>query len=93
MRRFTRAFAVGKERWRQLRRTGSFAAKHSPDKPIFSPDFGSKPTTSRTGKSTLIPRVTHGVSRNPRQAQNTASSRKQARIGFRQKEDLENKFV
>src|SRR2546426_12295768 len=28
--------------------------------PIFSPDFGSKPTISRTGKSTLIPRGTHG---------------------------------
>jgi hypothetical protein len=60
MRRFTRAFAVGKERWRQLRRTGLFAAKHSPDKPIFSSDFGSKPTISRTGRSTLIPRGTHG---------------------------------
>src|SRR5205807_1950803 len=60
MRRFTRAFAAGKARWRQLRRTGLFAAKHSPDKPIFSPDSGSKPAISRTGKSTLIPRGIHG---------------------------------
>src|SRR5205807_3716603 len=65
MRRFTRAFAAGKARWRQLRRTGLFAAKHSPDKPIFSPDFGSKPAISRTGKSTLIPRGIHGY-REPR---------------------------
>src|SRR5438128_6847600 len=28
--------------------------------PIFSPDFGSEPAVSRTGKSTLIPRGTHG---------------------------------
>src|SRR5207245_4465971 len=60
MRKFTRTSAVGKERLRQLRRTGLFAAKHSPDKPIFSPDFRSKPAISRTGRPTLIPRGTHG---------------------------------
>src|SRR5437879_9209458 len=60
MRRFTRVFAVGKERWRQLRRTGLFAAKHSPDKPIFSPDPKSRPAISGTRSFTLIPRGTHG---------------------------------
>ena len=60
---------------------------HNP--PIISPDSKSKPTISRTRSFTLIPTGNTRRSENPRQADNTVVSKKQARIKFRQKTNPE----
>src|SRR2546425_11329857 len=61
--------------------------------PGISPDFGSKPTIFRTGKSTLIPRGTHGYRETRDKPRTPLPQENKPEMGFRQKEDLENKFV
>src|SRR6266567_1234543 len=77
-------------RWSLFPRPAPFVAR-SPrtQSPIISPDSKSKPTISRTRSFTLIPTGNTRRSENPRQADNTVVSKKQARIKFRQKTNPE----
>jgi hypothetical protein len=60
---------------------------------ITSPDSGSKHVISRTGFSTLIPRGIHGDRKTSDKPITRPSQRNKPETGFRQKEDIEKKFL
>jgi|SRR6266568_6849129 len=69
------------------------AREEKGDSLVFSPVLGFKPTISGTGYSTLIPRGKHRDRKLQDSPITRASQEDKPKTGFRQKEDLENKFL